>query len=91
LTEPYGVKALSRLYKDWASTGMMANIGAGLVEVGAGSVALAGNMTAEAHGFPAGLGVIVRGGARSRPWPTRLSRRRHSPSPRRARRRRPRT
>ena len=63
MSEPYGVKALSRVYRDWASTGMMANIGAGLLEVGAGSVALYGNMSAEAHGFPAGLGVIVHGGA----------------------------
>jgi len=63
VSEPHGVKALSRLYKDWAATGMMANIGAGLVEVGPGTVALDGNMTADAHGFPAGLGVIVHGGA----------------------------
>src|SRR4029077_18728700 len=42
---------------------MMANIGAGLVEGEAGSVALEANMTEEAHGFPAGLGVIVHGGA----------------------------
>jgi uncharacterized protein (TIGR00369 family) len=63
VSEPYGVKALSAVYEAWASTGMMANIGAELVEVSAGRVAIAGNLTAEAHGFPAGLGVIVHGGA----------------------------
>jgi uncharacterized protein (TIGR00369 family) len=63
VSEPYGVKALSNLYKEWASTGMVANIGTRLVEVGAGSVTLEANMTAEAHGFPTGRGVIVHGGA----------------------------
>ena len=63
MSEPYGVKALTRLHKVWASTGMVANIGARLVEVGTGNVALEGNMTAEAHGFPTGRGIIVHGGA----------------------------
>jgi uncharacterized protein (TIGR00369 family) len=63
VSEPYGVKALTSLYKEWASTGMVANIGTRLVEVGAGTVTLEGNMTAEAHGFPSGRGVIVHGGA----------------------------
>ena len=61
--EPYGVKALSSLYKEWSSSGMVANIGTRLVDVAAGTVTLEGNMTAEAHGFPTGRGVIVHGGA----------------------------
>jgi uncharacterized protein (TIGR00369 family) len=63
MSEPYGVKALTDLYKDWALTGMVANIGTRLVEAKAGSVVLEGNMTAEAHGFPTGRGLIVHGGA----------------------------
>jgi uncharacterized protein (TIGR00369 family) len=57
------VKALSDLYAKWATTGMVANIGTRLVEAKAGSVVLEGNMTAEAHGFPTGRGLIVHGGA----------------------------
>jgi len=63
VSEPYGVKALTSLYQEWASTGMVANIGTRLVEVGAGSVTVEGNMTSEAHGFPTGRGIIVHGGA----------------------------
>jgi uncharacterized protein (TIGR00369 family) len=63
LNEPYGVKALPDLYKEWALTGMVANIGTRLVEVKAGSIVLEGNLTAEAHGFPSGRGLIVHGGA----------------------------
>ena len=63
MSEPYGVKALTDLYKDWALTGMVANIGTRLVEAKAGSVVLEGNMTAEAHGFPTGRGMIIHGGA----------------------------
>jgi uncharacterized protein (TIGR00369 family) len=63
VTEPYGVKALTDLYKRWALTGMVANLGTQLVEVKAGSVVLEGNLTAEAHGFPTGRGMIVHGGA----------------------------
>ena len=62
-TEPYGVKALPDLYKEWSSTGMVANIGTRLVEVKAGNLVLEGNMTVEAHGFPTGRGWIVHGGA----------------------------
>ena len=61
--EPYGTKALPELYKKWASTGMVANIGTRLVEVKAGSVVLEGNMTEQAHGFPTSRGLIVHGGA----------------------------
>ena len=42
---------------------MVANIGTRLVEVKAGSLVLEGNLTAEAHGFPTGRGIIVHGGA----------------------------
>jgi uncharacterized protein (TIGR00369 family) len=63
LNEPYGVKALPDLYKEWALTGMVANIGTRLVEVKAGSIVLEGNLTGEAHGFPTGRGLIIHGGA----------------------------
>jgi uncharacterized protein (TIGR00369 family) len=63
LNEAYGVKALRDLYKEWTSTGMVANIGTRLVEVKAGSLILEGNMTPEAHGFPTSRGLIVHGGA----------------------------
>jgi uncharacterized protein (TIGR00369 family) len=61
--EPYGTKALPELYKEWASTGMVANIGTKLVEVKAGGLVLEGNMTEQAHGFPTSRGLIVHGGA----------------------------
>lgn len=60
---PYGVKALPELYREWAASGMIGNIGTRLVEVGAGTLVLEANMTAEAHGFPTGRGPIVHGGA----------------------------
>jgi uncharacterized domain 1 len=59
----YGVKRLPELYREWASTGMVANIGTRLVEVAHGSLVLEGNMTAESHGFPTSRGTIVHGGA----------------------------
>jgi uncharacterized protein (TIGR00369 family) len=62
-TEPYGVAALPEMYRQWASTGMVANIGTRLVEVGFGKLVLEGNMSAEAHGFPTSRGPIVHGGA----------------------------
>jgi acyl-CoA thioesterase len=62
-SEPYGTKALPELYKEWASTGMVANIGTRLVEVNAGGLVLEGNMTEKAHGFPTSRGQIVHGGA----------------------------
>jgi uncharacterized protein (TIGR00369 family) len=61
--EHYGVKALPELYKQWASTGMVANIGTKIVEVEHGRLVLEGNMTGEAHGFPTSRGTIVHGGA----------------------------
>lgn len=61
--EQYGVRALPELYKEWAATGMVANIGTRLVEVGLGTLVLEGNMTAASHGFPTSRGTIVHGGA----------------------------
>jgi uncharacterized protein (TIGR00369 family) len=61
--EHYGVKALPELYKQWASSGMVANIGTKIVEVAHGRLVLEGNMTGEAHGFPTSRGTIVHGGA----------------------------
>jgi len=61
--EYYGVKALPELYRQWANTGMVANIGTRIVEVAHGSLVLEGNMTGEAHGFPTSRGTIIHGGA----------------------------
>ncbi len=61
--EPYGVRTLPELYKQWSATGMVANIGTRLVEVESGTLVLEGNLTAEAHGFPTSRGPIVHGGA----------------------------
>jgi uncharacterized protein (TIGR00369 family) len=61
--DQYGVKALPELYKQWASSGMVANIGTKIVEVAHGRLVLEGNMTGEAHGFPTSRGTIVHGGA----------------------------
>jgi uncharacterized protein (TIGR00369 family) len=59
----YGVRTLPELYKEWSATGMIANIGTKLVELGPGTLVLEGNLTADAHGFPTGRGPIVHGGA----------------------------
>ena len=40
--EHYGVKALPELYKEWANTGMVANIGTRIVEVAHGRLVLEG-------------------------------------------------
>jgi uncharacterized protein (TIGR00369 family) len=61
--EHFGVKALPEMYREWASTGMVANIGTRIVEVGHGRLVLEGNLTAEAHGFPTSRGTVVHGGA----------------------------
>jgi len=61
--DSYGVRALPELYKEWAATGMVANIGTQVVEVGFGTLVLSGTMTVEAHGFPTSRGPIVHGGA----------------------------
>ncbi|HEV2140705.1 MAG TPA: PaaI family thioesterase, partial [Candidatus Dormibacteraeota bacterium] len=51
------------LYKEWAASGMIANIGARIVDVGYGNLVLAGDLTEKAHGFPTSRGPIVHGGA----------------------------
>jgi uncharacterized protein (TIGR00369 family) len=61
--QPYGVRALPEMYKEWATTGMVANIGTRIVEVGYGKLVLEGNMTADRHGFPTSHGTVVHGGA----------------------------
>lgn len=61
--EHYGVRMLPELYKEWASTGMVANIGTRIVEVGHGTLVLEGNMTEASHGFPTSRGPIIHGGA----------------------------
>lgn len=60
---PYGVRTLPELYKEWTASGMLANIGTRLVEIGTGTLVLEGNLTAEAHGFSTSRGPIVHGGA----------------------------
>ncbi len=61
--EHYGVRALPNLYKEWSTTGMVANIGARIVEVEYGKLVLEANMTAESHGFSTSRGPVVHGGA----------------------------
>lgn len=60
---PYGVRTLPALYESWTANGMIANIGARMVEVGAGTLVLEANLTEASHGFPTSRGVIVHGGA----------------------------
>lgn len=60
---PYGVRTLPELYKSWAATGMVANIGTRIVAIGPGTLTLEGNFTEQAHGFPTNRGAIVHGGA----------------------------
>jgi uncharacterized protein (TIGR00369 family) len=59
----YGVRALPGLYKEWAASGMIANIGGRIVDVGAGTLVLEGNLTEQAHSFPTSRGPVVHGGA----------------------------
>jgi len=60
---PYGVRALPELYREWATDGMIANVGARIVEVGPGTLVLEATMQPERHGFPTSRGPIVHGGA----------------------------
>ena len=62
-SEHYGVKALPKLYEEWAGVGMVANIGTRMVEAAYGKLVLEGNLTAESHGFPTSKGTIIHGGA----------------------------
>lgn len=61
--EPYGLRVLPEIYKQWAATGMIANIGGSVVEAKPGQLVLEANMTTERHSFPTSRGPIVHGGA----------------------------
>lgn len=61
--EPYGVRVLPELYREWSANGMIANIGTRMVEVASGMLVLEANMTAESHSFPTSRGPIIHGGA----------------------------
>lgn len=61
--EPYGLRVLPEMYKNWAATGMIANIGGSIVEAKRGRLVLEANMTTERHSFPTSRGPIVHGGA----------------------------
>ncbi len=57
------MKVLPEMYEAWAKSGMIANLGARMVEVGPGTLVLEAEMSADRHGFPTGRGLIVHGGA----------------------------
>lgn len=59
----YGVRSLRELYREWARDGMIANVRAHIVEAGAGTLVLEGEMQSERHGFSTSRGRIVHGGA----------------------------
>ena len=61
--ETYGLRVLPEIYRQWAESGMIANIGGSLVEAGAGHLILQANLTEESHSFPTSRGPIVHGGA----------------------------
>lgn len=61
--EHWGVKTLVEMYRVWSKSGMVANIGTQIVDVGYGTLTLEGNMTAEGHGFATSRGPIIHGGA----------------------------
>ena len=62
-SDTYGVRVLPEIYRDWAATGMIANIGGRIVEFAAGSLVLEGTFTVDRHSFPTSRGPIVHGGA----------------------------
>lgn len=59
----YGVEVLPKIYEAWTRSGMIANIGARLVEAGKGTLTIEADMSPERHGFPSSRGLIVHGGA----------------------------
>jgi len=61
--EIYGVRVLPELYREWATNGMIANVGARIVDVGTGTLVIEATMNADRHGFPTSRGTIVHGGA----------------------------
>ena len=60
---PYGLRTLPELYREWATNGMIANVGARIIDVGPGTLVLEATLDAERHGFPTSRGPIVHGGA----------------------------
>lgn len=62
-SDTYGVRVLPDIYREWAATGMIANIGGRIVEFAAGSLVLEGTFTVDKHSFPTSRGPIVHGGA----------------------------
>ena len=61
--EAYGLRVLPAIYKEWARSGMIANIGGHVVEASAGHLVVAGDLSVERHSFPTSHGPIVHGGA----------------------------
>jgi uncharacterized protein (TIGR00369 family) len=61
--EPYGLRVLPDIYREWATSGMIANIGGSVVEARPGHLVLEANLTTERHSFPTSRGLIVHGGA----------------------------
>jgi uncharacterized protein (TIGR00369 family) len=61
--EAYGLRVLPDLYKEWATSGMIANIGGHVVEARPGHLVIAGDLTTQRHSFPTSRGPIVHGGA----------------------------
>ena len=61
--EKYGLRVLPEIYREWAQSGMIANIGGHVVEAGPGWLVVEGNLTTERHSFPTSRGPIVHGGA----------------------------
>ena len=59
----YGVALLPKIYDAWTKSGMIATIGARLVDVGTGTLTLEAEMSPERHGFPSSRGMVVHGGA----------------------------
>ena len=57
------MRVLPEIYKEWAATGMIANIGGRLQKASPGQLVLEGDLTTEAHSFPTSRGPIVHGGA----------------------------
>src|SRR4029077_20586850 len=81
---PYGLRTLPDLYKQWTAGGMIANIGAKLVEAGSGTLVIEGTSPPMHMGFrPAGDRSCTV--ARSQPWPTKPWPRSHTHLPTRVR------
>src|SRR5713101_1387934 len=60
---PNGVQALKEQYAREAEIGMIGNLGARIVDVGAGTLVIEADLSDSRHGFPSGRGPIVHGGA----------------------------